>query len=154
MKDFTLSSAEKLFWVISFFILWGIGLIYIPFLILLIYLRLKLNLHSNNMSLNSEIVDNFFYSPVSGLVKDINSEGKFTKIGIKSLPIFGDILFSPNELEVQSMSLGGNGANSLKLVLNSREGDEIEIDTSPYFDFMSCISNLMKGDKIAKYSPL
>ena len=152
MKSITLSKFEKVFWVLTFFLSWPLGFVYFLFFGLLLIFRFRLSHNSSNLNLNSEIIDNFLYSPVSGLVMEVDERENFNLICLKSLPIFGDMLFSPGDLEVRDVFSPREKGTSFNIVLETKESEKLTISVSPYFDMISSSSSLQKGDKIAKYS--
>ena len=152
MKNIHTSRIEKIFWILIFLFSLGISGLLSFLILVLLFLRIRLGFYSTSINLDSEIIDNFLYSPVSGLVKEIEYGDDFTRIIIKSFPMFGDILFSPNNLEVKDVLLKDMEKRHLEILFETREHEEIGISVLPYVKMIKCSCFLSKGDKLLKYT--
>lgn len=146
---YIISKSEKLFWL---FLLSG-GLIidhrFFIFLVIILVLRFRAGFVDVS-SLGREVHKNFVYSPVNGVVLEIDEGDDSLIIKLKLIPVFGDLISSPGTFVVeQDPSIDDvltffirRSENSMKLRLkNSTTGIALH-------------THLKKGDELSLNSPM
>ncbi|MAW07399.1 MAG: hypothetical protein CME61_03840 [Halobacteriovoraceae bacterium] len=167
MIKLTISKSEKILWpslgLLSFAFFESFLLILIPGFGLRVWFQ-----NLNKSRLSGEIIDHFLYSPVTGVVLGTEDIGECSHIYIRSLPVFGDLIYSPLDGEVTSVSeleqnrlcsfFNKNFSTEItpkyKIALKNKKVPEVCFEVFKCFEPFSPESNLISGDIVKKFTPI